>query len=239
MLGVLSTGCSSKSSSTNDGDSITVFAAASLREVFGELATRYEEAHPGAEITLNFAASSELVTQIDNGAPADVFASADEQTMNRLADAAPGARVFATNRLQIVVEAGNPNGVRTLADLARPDLLYIAAAPEVPVGRYAAQVLAAAGVDVTPRSLEANVKGIVSKVLLGEADAGIVYITDVRAAGDRVSGVDIPDTLNVEARYPITVLRDVSNPAGAQAFVDFVLSPTGQQVLREFGFGVP
>jgi len=203
------------------------------------LASRYEEAHAGVEVILNFAASSELVTQIDNGAPADVFASADEQTMNRLADDAVGARVFATNRLQIVVEAGNPENIRTLTDLARPGLLYITAAPEVPVGRYAARVLAAAGVEVTPRSLEANVKSIVSKVLLGEADAGIVYVTDVRAAGDRVTGVAIPDSLNVEARYPIVALGGSSNPVGADDFVSFVLSATGRQVLLDFGFGAP
>lgn len=227
--------------STPEGP-LTVFAAASLTESFTALAEAFTEEHPDVSVTTNFAASSELVTQITQGAPADVYAAADEANMRRLVDAdeADGEPVpFATNRLQIIVEAGNPLGIERLDDLADPDLVFVTAAPEVPIGRYASEVLDAAGVTVTPRSLEENVRGVVGKVVLGEADAGIVYATDVLAAGDRAAGVDIPDELGVVARYPIAVTAASANPVTARAFVDFVTSDAGQSILAELGFGPP
>lgn len=228
--------------STAPAGSLTVFAAASLTEAFTALADAFEDEHPDVTVTTNFAASSELVTQIIEGAPADVYASADVSNMARLVDAGETAGepiVFATNRLQIVVEPGNPLGIETLDDLADADVVFITAAPQVPIGRYTAEVLGAAGADVTPRSLEESVRGVANKVVLGEADAGIVYETDVRAAGDSVTGVEIPDELNVVARYPVAVTGSSTNAHTARAFVDFVASDAGRATLAEFGFGAP
>ncbi len=221
---------------------ITVFAAASLTAAYTEIGEAFMVQHPGAEVTFSFAASSELVTQIDEGAPADVFASADEANMTKLTAAEANAgepAVFATNSLQIIVEPGNPQGITEVADLADPNVLYVTCSPEVPIGGYAAQVLANAGVTASPVSFEENVKGIVTKVTLGEVDAGIVYRTDVQAAGAAAEGVDIPADIGVEARYPIVAIADAGNPAGAAAFVDFVLSEPGQEILAGYGFGAP
>jgi molybdate transport system substrate-binding protein len=220
---------------------VTVFAAASLTEAFRQLGEDFMAENPDAEVTFNFAASSALVQQITEGAPADVFASADQANMAKLTDAALNGsepRVFAENQLRIIVPAGNPEGIEGLADLADPGLVYVTAAPEVPIGRYAAESLAKAGVTVTPASLEENVKAVVTKVTLGEADAGIVYATDVTAAGSQAEGVDIPAEHNVLATYPIATTGEAPNPEGAEAFVDHVLSPEGQAVLRSFGFSV-
>jgi molybdate transport system substrate-binding protein len=219
---------------------ITVFAAASLTAAYTEIGDAFMVEHPDAAVTFNFASSSDLVTQINEGAPADVYASADEANMTKLTEAGGNAAdpvVFATNVLQIIVEPGNPKGVTGVADLAEADLIYITCAPEVPIGRYGAQVLANAGVTVTPASFEENVKGIVTKVTLGEADAGIVYRTDVTAAGDAAEGVEIPDDINVTATYPVVAVKDAPNAAGAQAFIDFVVSEQGQKILGTYGFG--
>jgi molybdate transport system substrate-binding protein len=188
-------------------------------------------------VEFNFAGSSALAAQITQGAPADVFASADQPNMQKVVDAgyanAPG--VFASNRLQMVVGRGNPKGIRSLADLARPGLVVVVCAPAVPCGAYGAQALGKAGVTVHPASQEQDVKAVVTKVQLGEADAGIVYQTDVRAAGSGVEGVDIPAEQNVTAEYPIAVLKG-AGPAAA-AFVDFVRTAEGQRILAGFGFG--
>ena len=224
------------------GGDVTVFAAASLTDAFTEIGQAFELNQPDASVTFNFAASSELVAQIDQGAPADVFASADEANMTKLTDAGNNggeSRVFATNRLEIIVQAGNPHGISAVSDLADPDLIVVTCAPEVPIGAYSAEVLANAGVEVTPDSLEENVRAVVTKVTLGEADAGVVYTTDVLAAGDQAEGIEIPADLNVTATYPIAVTRDAPNPRGAAAFVDFVLSPEGQDVLERYGFTAP
>ncbi len=221
---------------------VTVFAAASLTAAFTEIGDAFMAEHPATKVKLNFAASSELVTQIGQGAPADVFASADEANMKKLTDAGDNATapaVFATNRLEIIVEPGNPRGITGVAGLTEPGLVVVTCAAEVPCGKYASRVFQAAGVHVTPKSFEKDVKAVVAKVTLGEADAGIVYATDVAAAGDKAAGVDIPVDQNVVAEYPIAVTRDAANPAGAQAFVDFVEGDRGRRILASYGFLAP
>jgi molybdate transport system substrate-binding protein len=226
---------------TPSGD-VTVFAASSLTAAFTEIGDAFHAANPSASVTFNFAGSSDLVAQIGQGAPADVFAAADQTNMTKLSDAGGTGSdpvVFATNMLEIIVAPGNPRGITGLADLASPDLSVVLCAPEVPCGKYAQQVLDGAGVSVTPKSLEENVKGVVTKVTLGEADAGIVYVTDVAAAGDKATGVDIPADQNVVARYPIVVTKQAADPGVAQRFIDFVLSDAGQAILASYGFGAP
>lgn len=226
--------------STLSGD-LDVFAAASLTDAFEAIAVEFEEASSDVDVVFNFAASSELVAAIvDDGAPADVFASADQNNMQKLVDAERNdgdPATFATNTLEIIVEPGNPLGIATIEDLADPDLVFVTCDPAVPIGAYTQQVLEAAGVEVTPASLEENVRGIVTKVTAGEADAGVVYTTDVRAAGDDAEGVPIPDELNVVAEYPIANVTEAGNTAAGAAFVEFVLGDEGQRILAEFAFG--
>jgi molybdate transport system substrate-binding protein len=217
----------------------SIFAAASLTDSFKALGTAFQAAHPGVTVQFNFAGSPTLVTQIEQGASADVFASADTTNMDKIkADgfAAGTPQVFARNKLAIVVAAGNPKGITGLADLAKPGVIYITAAPTVPVGKYALQILANAGVRVTPKSLEADVKSVVGKIQLGEADAGIVYTTDVKAAGTKVQGVSIPDSVNVIATYPIVEVKGTKNADLAKAFIAYVLSADGAAKLQSFGF---
>lgn len=234
-LGLIAlTGCGGADS---DVDTLTVFAASSLTAPFTELEAAFEAADPGVDVVLSFAASSELARQIAEGAPADVFASADTENMNDVADAIIGeATTFATNRLQIITERGNPLGITSLADLADPAILFVTCAPEVPIGAYTVEAFAKAGVEVSPVSFEENVKGIVTKVITGEADVGIVYATDVMAAGESATGVDIADDVNVIASYPIA---RVSSNDTARKFVEFVTSTAGRAVLEDFGFGLP
>ena len=217
---------------------LTVLAAASLTDAFTQLGQAFEAARPGTKVTFSFGASSSLATQANEGAPADLMASADEANLQKVVDAgnASAPSVFARNRLAILVAKGNPKGIRTLSDLARPGMDFVLCAPEVPCGKFGAQTLAKAGVVAKPRSYEENVKAVVTKVTMGEADAGIVYVTDVKAAGDRAEGVDIPDAQNVVAVYPMAVLRQSGQPQLARAFLDYVLSPAGQQVLARYGF---
>jgi molybdate transport system substrate-binding protein len=182
------------------------------------------------------------VTQITEGAPADVFASADVPNMDKLTDAGLNGSdpvIFATNLLTIIVPAGNPGGVAGVEDLANPDLTVVLCAEEVPCGNYANQILEAAGVDVTPASFEENVRGVVTKVTSGEADAGIVYVTDVTAAGDAAESVEIPEDINVLAEYPIATVAESGNQETGQAFVDFITGADGQAILAEYGFGSP
>ncbi|HEX6310999.1 MAG TPA: molybdate ABC transporter substrate-binding protein [Acidimicrobiia bacterium] len=222
-------------------DSVRVLAAASLTEAFEALAERFEATHPGLDVDVGFGASSELAAQIEQGAPADVFASADEVTMERVVErGGAGARpvVFARNRLAIAVEHGNPEGITGLDDLDRPGLVVILCAQQVPCGRFADAALRAAGVAVTPASRAANVKAALSPVALGEADAAIVYVTDVESSG-AVDAVPIPEDVNVVGRYPIVSLAGADHEDGAAAFVEFVRSERGQRVLREFGFLSP
>jgi molybdate transport system substrate-binding protein len=223
------------------GRDLNVFAAASLTESFSALASAFETAHAGTRVHLDFAGSPTLVQQIEQGAPADVFAAADLANMQKLVDAGAvdSPTVFARNKLEIVVQKGNPKRISTLADLARGDLVVVLAAPGVPAGTYAVQSLAKAGVKLTPKSQEQDVKSVVSKVALGEADAGIVYVTDVRSAGVGVEGVPIPDSENVLASYPLAVVKTAANAAGARLFADYVLSAAGQRVLARYGFAAP
>jgi molybdate transport system substrate-binding protein len=212
-------------------------AATSLTEAFDEIGRRFEAAHPGVRVRFGYDASSTLVRQVVAGAPAGVLATADELTMQQAVDGGgvDAPAVFARNRLALVVRHGNPEGIRSLADLARPGLVVVLCA-EVPCGRLGRHALERAGVRAQPRSLEPNVKGVVSKVLLGEADAGIAYVTDVMAAAGAVEGVPVPDHHNVVAIYPIAVARAAPDRAAADAFVAYVRSPAGQSVLERFGF---
>jgi len=221
---------------------MTVFAAASLTAAFEEIGEEFMAANPDATVNFNFAASSELVTQINEGAPADVYASADQKNMTKLVDAGGNAgepEVFVTNLLEIVVQPDNPEGITGVDDLANEELIVVMCAEEVPCGTYAAEIFANAGVTVTPKSFEENVKAVLNKVVLGEADAGIVYRTDVQSAGADVEGVEIPDDINVVADYPIVATEEAANPEGAAAFIDFVLDDAGQEILAGYGFSGP
>jgi molybdate transport system substrate-binding protein len=218
---------------------IKVFAAASLTGAFANIGQDWTAANPGAKVSFNFAGSQALATQIQQGAPADVFASADLANMGKVSSQAGTPKNFASNLLQIIVAKGNPKGVTGLQDLSNPDLKVVLAAPDVPAGKYAQQALGAQHVTVKAVSLEDNVKAVVTKVSLGEADAGIVYVTDVTGGGDKVEGVDIPEAQNVPATYPIAVLKDSSHQSQAQSFMNMVLSDQGQQVLKSFGFLPP
>jgi molybdate transport system substrate-binding protein len=226
-------------SSAASASEIKVFAAASLTAAFTKLGDDFSAANGGTKVTFNFAGSQALATQIQQAAPADVFASADIPNMGKVMDLVNTPRNFASNLLAIVVEKGNPKDVKGLEDLASPDLKVVLAAEEVPAGKYARQLLDQAGVSVTPVSQEDNVKAVVTKVSLGEADAGIVYVTDVSAGGDKVEGVDIPEDQNVVATYPIATVKASKAQDKTQALMDLVLSAEGQQVLKEFGFLPP
>ncbi|MBA2530389.1 MAG: molybdate ABC transporter substrate-binding protein [Euzebyales bacterium] len=221
---------------------LTVFAASSLIEAFEGMRSAFAEHHPDTDVTFNFAGSQRLAAQIAQGAPADVFASASGAQMDAVVEAglAEGQpRPFAGNRLQIAVEPGNPKGIATLRDLAAADVKLVLGALQVPAGRYAAEALEAAGVDVEPVSLETDVRQVLSKVALGEADAGIVYVTDVTGAGAQVEGVPIPAEDNVPVTYPIVALAEAPNPGMAADWVDFVLSDRGQSILADHGFSEP
>jgi molybdate transport system substrate-binding protein len=221
---------------------IQVLAATSLTAAFNDLGAAFTTANPKAKANFVFAGSNDLATTVNEGGPADVFASADQNNMKKVTDAANSdgePTIFATNLLEIMVQPGNPQGIAGLADLANPDLTVITCDPAVPCGTYAQQIFTAAGVTVTPKSLEENVGGVATKMKAGEGDAGIVYATDVLAAGDQAAGVPIPKDINVVAQYPIVVVKQTSNPATAQAFIDFVLSDAGQRILATYGFTGP
>jgi molybdate transport system substrate-binding protein len=240
--GAASTAAGTSGGSAGGGDGITVFAATSLTEAFTDIGAAFEATDDGASVQFSFDASSALVTQITEGAPADVFASADTANMDKLTDADLNGTdpvIFATNLLTIIVPKGNPAGVTGVDDLANPDVKVVLCAEEVPCGNYSNQILDAAGVDVTPVSLEENVRGVVTKVISGEADAGIVYVTDVTAAGDAAEGVEIPEDVNVLAEYPIATVGESENQEVGEAFIDFVTGDQGQEILAQYGFGPP
>ncbi|MGA8117615.1 MAG: molybdate ABC transporter substrate-binding protein [Actinocatenispora sp.] len=221
---------------------VTVFAAASLTESFTTIGKDFEKAHPGTTVTFNFAGSSDLATQINQGAPADVFASAAPKNMATVTDAgnAQGSpATFVRNQLVIAVPKGNPKHIDGLTDLTKPGLKVALCAEEVPCGAAAATALSAAKVHVRPVTLEQDVKAALSKVKLGEVDAALVYRTDAKAAATDVDGVEFPESAKAINDYPIVVLKDAPNKAGARAFIEYVRSDKGRAVLTDAGFQSP
>jgi molybdate transport system substrate-binding protein len=218
---------------------LNVFAAASLTESFTDEKQALATSAPGLSLTLNFAGSQALVTQIENGAPADVFASADEKTMQKLVDKGlvESPRTFARNALEIAVQPGNPKHITGLADLEQPGVVLVLEDPSVPAGNYARQAFTKAGLpEPKPASSELDVKAALAKLRSGDADAVVVYRTDVTAAGGTVEGVDIPEGQNVVARYPIAVVKASSHHDAAVAFVEEIVTGSGQHALRNRGF---
>lgn len=239
LLTACGSGPSASPSAEGAGGEVVVFAAASLTDAFEALAEDLEAANPDTDVTYNFGPSNGLASQIVEAAPADVFVSANARQMDVVAEAGlvdGEPQTFVENALEIAVEPGNPRGIAGLDDLASPDLAVVLAAEEVPAGDFAREALATAGVDVAPASLEEDVRSVLTRVELGEADAGIVYRSDIVAASDAVEGVEIPEADNVVATYPVAALRDAPNPEAADAFVEYVLSSPGQATLEEFGF---
>lgn len=250
LLVLLLSACGAKAAPLPEARTLTVFAAASLTDAFGEIGQAFEAAHPGVTVTLNFANSQALRTQIEEGAPADVFASANTKEMEALVAAglaaADAPQIFLTNKLVVILPADNPAALETLGDLARPGIKLVLAAEEVPVGKYARQALdlmnAAFGADFKEQvmanvvSNEDNVKQVVAKVQLGEADAGLVYTSDAVAAPD-LKTIAIPAELNVVATYPIAALADSADTDLAAQFIAYVLSAQGQAILAAWGFG--
>lgn len=227
---------------TSGQGELTVLAAASLQTTFTELGERFEAAYPGTTVSFSFGGSSGLVAQLQQGAPGDVLATADTANMDRAAtdDLLVGAAApFATNTMMIAVAAGNPAGITGFADLAEEGVSVVVCAPQVPCGAATDEVEANTGVALTPVSEEGSVTDVLGKVTSGQADAGVVYVTDVTAAGDAVLGVAIPAGVNATNTYPIAVLAGGTDQALARQFLDLVLGAQGQQVLAGAGFGAP
>jgi molybdate transport system substrate-binding protein len=221
---------------------LTVFAAASLSETFTALGKRFETDNPGVTVKFNFAGSSDLAQQIVNGAPADVFAAANEATMATVTEGGVAAGepvVFARNVLQIATAPGNPNGIAAFADLARPELKVVVCAPQVPCGAAAQKIEQATGVTLAPVSEETDVKSTLGKITSGDADAGLVYVTDVAAAGAGVQGVDFPEAAQASTNYPIVVTADAPQPELAAKFQQLVTGEVGRTTLEAAGFGAP
>lgn len=234
-------GCANGAEPTEPSGTLTVFAAASLREAFDEIAREFEEENPPLDVVVNYGGSSALAEQILQGARVDVFAAASEQSMGAVVDAelTSDPQVFATNTLQIAVPTGNPGSVRGLSDFARTELAVALCAVEVPCGEAAARVFDEAGVVPSVDTLEQDVKAVVTKVSLGEVDAGLVYRTDVIAAEDSVDGIDFAGAGTVVNRYSIATIAGNLNSIGAQRFIEWILVGRGQGFLEEAGFGAP
>ncbi|MYR94760.1 MULTISPECIES: molybdate ABC transporter substrate-binding protein [unclassified Streptomyces] len=218
---------------------LTVLAAASLTDVFKEAGAAYEKENPGTKVTFSFAGSQELAAQVKQGAPADALVTADTKTMDGLTGETGAPTVIAKNRLVIAVGEGNPEKVENLKDLADTKLKVVLAAPEVPVGRYSKQILDAQKIEVKPVSQEPNVRAVLSKVELGEADAGLVYKTDAETATDKVDAIDIPDAENAVASYPAATLKGSKHSEAAAAFVAWLSTPAAQKILQGAGFQQP
>lgn len=238
----MAAGCGAGEGGQAEADGrVTVLGASSLSEALTEIAGRFEAAHPGTAVELSFGASTSLVRQVVDGAPADVLATADEASMQPavtsgdVRDAVP----FARNRLAVVVSAGNPLGIRSLADLARPEVVLVTCAPEVPCGALATKALRSAGVRATPRSLEENAKSVLAKVVLGEADAGLVYATDLKAGGAKVQGFLVASEPLLETTAMIGTIESSPNLSTARAFASFARGPEGRGVIDRLGFGPP
>ncbi|MFV2145009.1 molybdate ABC transporter substrate-binding protein [Isoptericola sp. G70] len=236
---VVVTACST--GTTDGGTTLTVYAAASLTEAFEQIAADFEAEHPDVDVRLGVAGSSTLAAQIQQGAPADVFASADTSTMDELvADGLVSTpQDIAANALEIAVPPGNPAGVSALADLAEPGLRLVVCAPEVPCGAATTAVVGHAGLTLHPVSEEQSVTDVLGKVTAGEADAGLVYVTDVARAGDQVEGVMFRESAAAVNTYPIATITGTPRPALADEFVDAVLSDDGRAVLADLGFAAP
>ena len=242
-------GCSSSDTDDATGGAdgaitgeITVFAAASLKATFTELGAQFEAAHPGTTVTFTFAGSSDLVTQLTQGAPGDVFASADTANMTKAVDAgliAGEPTNFATNTLTIVTPPDNPAGITSFADLATPGAKVVVCAPQVPCGSATATLESATGVDITPVSEESAVTDVLGKVTAGEADAGLVYVTDASGAGEAVETVPFPESTQAVNTYPVAVLEESRNAAVARAFEELLTGPEGRAVLENAGFAAP
>ncbi|MGP3983122.1 molybdate ABC transporter substrate-binding protein [Streptomyces sp. KR80] len=225
--------------STSHQTTLTVLAAASLTDVFKDVGAAYEKERPGTKVTFSFAGSQELAAQVRQGAPADALVTADTKTVEGLRAETGRPTIIAGNRLVIATAKGNPKKIDGLKDLADTDLKVVLAAPDVPVGRYSRQMLDAQKVTVEPVSQEANVRGVLSKVELGEADAGIVYLTDSTAAGDTVDAVEIPEEQNAVAEYPAATLKRAEHADEASDFVAWLSSEEAQRILRDAGFLKP
>ncbi|NKY95630.1 molybdate ABC transporter substrate-binding protein [Gordonia sputi] len=237
-------GCSSDSdsssgaSSSTDGQKVTlnVYAAASLKNTFTELADAFEKAHSDVDVKLSFAGSSALVTQINQGADADVIATADERTMQKLGDKAVDPAIFATNTLVIATAPGNPKQINGFASLKNADVKTVVCAPEVPCGAATVTVEKNTGVELSPVSQETSVTSVLTKVTSGEADAGLVYVTDAKSAGNKVSTVDDPAFAKVVNKYPIATVKGTKHAEQAAQFKDMVTGQTGQEILAAAGF---
>ncbi|MQW75804.1 molybdate ABC transporter substrate-binding protein [Nocardioides sp. dk4132] len=225
----------------DDSPTLTVYAAASLQAPLDELVEDFERSHDGVEVVVSYAGSSDLVAQLRQGARADVLATADTATMDRAVadDLAGDPRVFATNTLTLAVPPGNPGAVTGLDDLARDDLSVVVCAPQVPCGAATRRLADVSGVRLSPDSEEQSVTDVLGKVASGEADAGLVYVTDVLAAGDRVEEVEVPGSGRVVNDYPVAVLADAREDDLAADFVDLLSGDTGQRALERAGFGPP
>lgn len=233
---------SGSSTTSEPSGEITVFAAASLKTPFTTLAEKFEATHPGTTIKLSFAGSADLVTQLTAGAPADVFASADTKNMSKLQDADLVADTpvdFATNTLEIAVPPANPAAVNSLGDLVEPGLKLVICAPQVPCGAATKAVEETAGIKLAPVSEESSVTDVLGKVTSGEADAGLVYLTDIKSSGDKVRGIKFPESSAAVNIYPITTVSTSKNKALADAFITSITDAAGQKVLTDAGFGTP
>jgi molybdate transport system substrate-binding protein len=244
--------CSSTSSTTAAAPSVSqsakptgtlvVFAATSLTDAFDKIGAQFQQANLGVTVKFNYNGSSSLATQITQAAPADVFASASPTNMKTVTDqsmASTTPTIFTRNQGEIMVEPGNPDHITSLANLSNTAIKVVTCAPAVPCGALATTVFKNADVTVKPVSQEQNVGGVVTKVTLGEADAGIVYVTDVKANGTKTTGVPIPADQNTITNYPIAEIKGAPNPTAAAAFIAYVLGPDGQQVLKSLGFMPP
>lgn len=229
--------------STNDSErTLVVLAASSLTEAFGELERTYERAHPDVDVQVSYDSSSTLAQQVLEGAPADVLATADEQSMATVTDEGLLAREpvrFAANTLTLVTPPDDPGGVSALADLESDDVTVAVCVPQAPCGQAAQALLALNDVSVTPATEQENVKSVLSQVVIGQVDAGLVYVTDARAAGDQVRTVPVANASEVVSSYPVAVLAEADSPAAAQDWVDLVTSAPGRRVLGSYGFGAP